>query len=364
MPSTLTKAPLTDFHAPLHHPIVAVMQHITSPLTAALLIFSIHKTWQRPAMFASLRATRELWAAREWGTVPRPNRTTAVSGMVAVVAATALQAAFWGASAPPPPQLKLALQALYGERNVMHVASALSSAPSVSAAEALLKKVRQTTGAPWWAVIVGATLSIRMLLVPVNLLLLRNSLRMKLVLPEVFKLGAILAGDSSRAGRLAAAHELRSVFARGGCSPWSQVIMFPLLIPPAILTLFGAIHNLCLAGEGMADEGALFFPNLMSTDTTQLLPVASALSWLVNIEMGGGAFYAAKPGLRLAIRLGAVAVIPLSQTIPSGVLLFWVTSNLFAVVRGRLARLPWLRRHLGIPLHEQVLPYLPRAIGV
>ena len=186
-----------------------------------------------------------------------------------------------------------------------------------------------------------------------------------MLIPEANALGLTLAikGEALKGARLLAAHKLRTLFTRGACSPFSQVILFPLIIPPVILTLFGAIHNLCLAGEGMADEGALFFPDLMSPDSTQLLPVASGLTWLLNIEAGAGAHYAAQPALRLGTRLGAVAFIPLAQTIPSGVLIFWVTSNLFAVVRGRVARNPSLRKALGIPLSEHLAPFLPRAVG-
>jgi hypothetical protein len=36
----------------------------------------------------------------------------------------------------------------------------------------------------------------------------------------------------------------------------------------------------------MAVEGALFFPDLVQADPTNLLPIASAFSWLMNVESG------------------------------------------------------------------------------
>ena len=40
---------------------------------------------------------------------------------------------------------------------------------------------------------------------------------------------------------------------------------------------------------------------------TNLLPLCSAASWLWNVELGGGAGYAARPTVQLVARLGAVA---------------------------------------------------------
>ena len=71
--------------------------------------------------------------------------------------------------------------------------------------------------------------------------------------------------------------------------------------------------------------------------------------------------YAAYPKLRLSARCGALAFIPLASTLPAGVLLFWVTSNLFAVARGAVARTNAVRRALGVPLVKEAaaLAHLP-----
>lgn len=44
------------FNDAFHHPIIHTLQHITSPLTAAMLIFGIHKSWQMPIVAATLRS--------------------------------------------------------------------------------------------------------------------------------------------------------------------------------------------------------------------------------------------------------------------------------------------------------------------
>jgi len=146
------------------------------------------------------------------------------------------------------------------------------------------------------------------------------------------------------------------------CSPLRQCFSFPLVLPATILSVFGAMHNLVLTEASMAVEGLLWFPDLVATDPTRLLPILSALTWLLNVEMGAGRSYAAWPEARVAARLGAVACIPLAETVPSGVLLFWVTSNVFALARGALLRQDRVRKLLKIPLQSEIeaLSHLPK----
>ena len=241
-------------------------------------------------------------------------------------------------------------------------------APSVLWCRRTLQAAHDATGAPWWATITGATLALRCALIPFNVALLRNSLRLKLALPETARLGFILR-HGGEAERTAAARDLRALFVRAGASPWVNMLAFPLLLPPLILSLFLAIHDVCLAGDGGGGglDGTLWFPNLMEADGTALLPIASSLTWLANVEMGAGIHYEAWPMVRLAARLGAVASIPLVATLPSGVLLFWTLSNAFAIVRGGVVRIPRVRRALGVPQQgeiDAVAHHLPRAVGL
>ena len=48
--------PLKSFDEAIHHPFVEGVKHLTSPLSAALLIFGVHKAWQKNAFVAWGRA--------------------------------------------------------------------------------------------------------------------------------------------------------------------------------------------------------------------------------------------------------------------------------------------------------------------
>ena len=357
--------PKHHFRPALHHPIVHAAQHLISPLTGSLLIFAVHKAWQAPTALATLRGAALLKASGELSPLAAARwslRALAAGGAAAVCGSFLWRSA--SSSSLPVPPLPARLGALYPPEEAPLAARALSQWPTSEVVTAGLRAARDATGAPWWATIVGATLALRVSLVPANLLLLRNSLRMKLLLPELHRLGAALAdGGASVPARTAAARQLRTLLHAKGASPWAQTLFFPLLMPPAILTFFHSIHDLTLSEPSMAREGALWFPDLVACDKSQLLPILSNLSFLWQVEMGAGAHYASYASLRLAVRVTAVATVPLVANLPSGVFVFWVTSNAFAIARGYAARLPAVRRALGIPLQGEIaaLSFLPKG---
>ena len=50
------------FHANEHHVIIEIAKHVASPLTAALMIFAVHKTWQLPIIAGFFRGKYYTWA--------------------------------------------------------------------------------------------------------------------------------------------------------------------------------------------------------------------------------------------------------------------------------------------------------------
>ena len=399
------KPALHEFVLEHHHPVIQVLSHITSPLTGTLLIFGVHKFGQLSAARAAARATLIRHGAGRVGAVAAA--VVGLSGALAVSmlseqrglhaaddAARGPAAAAVGATAPPRSSgassigassaaprassaeplagddddgLSAKLAALYGPSTAPLVARHVSAWYTSALLVRALRVVHEG-GLPWWGTIAAATVGLRVLLVPLNLYLLRNTLRLKVILPEVERIGAVLAegGALAAPARAAAAAELAALFARARCSPWQGVVVFPLLLPPLVLSFFGAIHTIAMTEPACASEGLLWSPDLLRPDSTQLLPILSALSWLVQVETGAGASYAALPTVRLCARMTALAFIPLTATLPSGVFVFWITSNVFAIARGRLARLDAVRRAFDIPLARDVarLPHLPKPAAL
>ena len=363
---TATPSRPRRFHEAFHHPVIHVVQHTISPLTASLLIFSIHKAWQIPAMAATIRASRVLFQAgllRPMQVV-RPRLLKLTAGCAGV--AGAYEA--WKRAPTVESNHRLSdLAAIYEPGDAPQAAHSLSSMWTTAYITEFFRGVRSASGLPWWATIACATLCLRVMLAPINVALLRNSLRIKLILPQLNRLGDVLKSVSAtREAKIDAALELQQLLLAAKCTPWAQTMVFPALLPPMILSVFGAVYNLCIADPLMAIEGLLWFPDLIAQDKTQLLAILSALTWLCQVEIGAGSHYQAWPALRLTARLMAVSMISLSATLPSGVFVFWITSNLFAVARGQFTRLDPVRRFLRIPLQREIdaLTHIPVPRGM
>lgn len=112
----------------------------------------------------------------------------------------------------------------------------------------------------------------------------------------------------------------------------------------------------------MANEGALWFHDLIAPDPTFLLPVLSAVTWLWVVEAGAGHYYYAWPQTRAVARAAAFAFIPITTTLPAGIFMFWLTSNSFALLRTYVLRNDAVRRALDIPLASEInkLSHLPK----
>jgi len=70
------------------------------------------------------------------------------------------------------------------------------------------------------------------------------------------------------------------------------------------------------------------------------------------LQMAAGESFPLKPWVLSATRLGAIAFIPVTMTLPAGVFMFWLTSNLFACCRALVVRQRPIARFLGIPVFE------------
>jgi membrane protein insertase Oxa1/YidC/SpoIIIJ len=350
-----------DYHPSFHHPVIHVMQHWISPLSASLLIFAVHKSGQVHGMTAWLRGASVLLRNKQakFTQLARPH-LFARAALGAGIGGAAYAAA--PASIIADPDHVRALRKLYHPDDAIMIDHSLTTWWTTSYVTAALRKLHDSSGLPWWATIAAVTLALRVAVMPINLMLLRNSLRMKIVHPEVVSMGNILRDHhAAREAKIDAAKKLFHTFSTHGCSPWAQMVLFPMLLPATSLSVFGAVYNLCLAEPSMAEEGTLWFPDLVERDDTKLLPILSALTWIWQVEMGAGVHYAALPGVRLGARLCSVAMIPLGATLPSGVFVFWITSNVFAIARGYAARTNWLRSRLNIPLRSEIaaLKHLP-----
>jgi hypothetical protein len=134
-----------------------------------------------------------------------------------------------------------------------------------------------------------------------------------------------MEAEQSLERKAVAAQVLDDTFKKHKCHPFVNMLFFPFVLPPTVLTLFLGVHNLCLSEVAMGEEGCLWFPDLLSCDTTYLLPILASLSWLWLVEISAGVYYHAWRDVKTIGQTVALATIPLAALEPAGVLLFWVS---------------------------------------
>jgi len=89
-------------------------------------------------------------------------------------------------------------------------------------------------------------------------------------------------------------------------------------------------------------------------DSSNVLPVVAALSWLAVVESNAGQLYVQSGRLKLVTRFTCLASIQLMSTLPNAIFMFWIPSNLFETLRIIAFNSDRVRRIFRIPLRSQL----------
>jgi YidC/Oxa1 family membrane protein insertase len=96
--------------------------------------------------------------------------------------------------------------------------------------------------------------------------------------------------------------------------------------------------------------GTAWFTDLSTLDTTYVLPVITAVTFLATTEAAAVDSTDPKSAqMRMAMRALSVAMLPISATMPAGVLMYWITTNTFGTVQGLLMKQSAVRQALNLP---------------
>lgn len=247
--------------------------------------------------------------------------------------------------------------------------------PHIEAIQDFLNGIRDTIGLPWWACIALTTLTFRLAVLPLNIALIRNSARLAVIRNELDSNAKLIQeteqeyvervhGNKETVSqvsqeeitkdlensRLDAAARIDALFKKHKCNPLFNIAS-PILMAPLFLSVWTSVERICLHDPNALVEGLLWFPNLAVPDPTFLLPMLSGLTWLVTIEMGCDTPRTENMKLlRSGLRFLAAVMVPVTAAIPSGVFVYWITSNLFSMAQIIiLQRFSSVRRMLRIP---------------
>lgn len=226
--------------------------------------------------------------------------------------------------------------------------------------QTLLEFAYSTSGFPWWGAIALTTVVARSAMLPVVAKQMRNTAAMAAARPEMlalqqwFKDSQASPGFDVRSGTQEYQQRLAAVWKKHDCHPVKS--MAPLLLQaPLFIGFFSALRSLAEAGvPSLARGGTAWFHDLTVADQTYGLPLLSAGIFLLTVELNAadgmqGQDPATMRKMKNFMRFLAVALVPLTASMPAGVFVYWATSNACSLVQSTLFKLKATRKLFNLP---------------
>lgn len=226
--------------------------------------------------------------------------------------------------------------------------------------ETALESLHSATGMPWWLTIVSSTIVIRAIMLPLVIKQMKGASQMSLLKPELTAIQRRLKEASqlpdamkSTAAVLEQQQQLKELYTKNGLNPLKMFIV-PFVQMPVFLSYFFALKSMSASNPTFHSGGALWFTDLSTADPTLALPLISAATFLLTIELGADTGVKHTGGIKWFMRALAVAMVPLTMGLSKAIFMYWCTSNAFSLASSQAFKLPAVRAALGMPSLEEL----------
>ncbi|CCM04117.1 uncharacterized protein FIBRA_06277 [Fibroporia radiculosa] len=230
-----------------------------------------------------------------------------------------------------------------------------------------MELLQVSTGMPWFWTIISATLISRVVLFPFTVRSMRSTAALAPYQDEVNALRVQMQAAQANKDMLtlqSVAMKQRMIYDKAGVSMASMALL-PFVQLPVTLGMFFGVKKLCdLPLEQLHYSGISFLPDLTVADPTCILPIASAVMMNVQLSLGLKDMTAAPHMAHMInlFRVLSVVSVPLMWNLPSGVMVYVVSSVVGISIQTLLLRQPVIRRALGIPVVEAKHGVKPASI--
>ena len=179
---------------------------------------------------------------------------------------------------------------------------------------ASIENLHQIGGLEYWVAIIGATLAVRVLLIPLSIKSMRSTAKMAVMRPIADKLkNAYEANPKYQTDpqmKAQFAEEMKALWKKYDVNPLKSLTL-PLAQIPIFVSFFLALRDMPLRFPDMATGGVLWFVDLTAADSSMVLPILNAASFWLMIELGADGMAASQAEtMKLAMRGLAVVMIP------------------------------------------------------
>lgn len=209
---------------------------------------------------------------------------------------------------------------------------------------------------PWWMVIVGTTVTARLLFFPLVVKQNVTGIRANNVMPETQRLQVKMNEarvDGDAYSEAISRTKLQLLYQEHNITTMQR--LGPILIQvPLYMSMFFLLRKLSMHPlESMVSGGAFWFTNLTVPDPFYILPILTCTSTLITLEYGlegsSSGVSAMGPTGRWFLRSMPLLLFAFVYNFPAAVLLFWTTNNFFTLFYALLLKNSWVKQKLNIP---------------
>ncbi|KAI9204844.1 60Kd inner membrane protein-domain-containing protein, partial [Polychytrium aggregatum] len=215
-----------------------------------------------------------------------------------------------------------------------------------------IEAIAVTTGMPWYASIICATVAIRVAFFPLVVKTQRFAARMQNIKHLTDPVNAEITearADKNMAKQMEATRRLQKIYKDHGINPLTSLL--GLAQVPVFISFFLGIRDMCnLPVPSFRTGGAYWFTDLTVEDPTQILPMLATAGIITSFGAASatGATPVSTP-LIIGISVVSLLAYGVTKSFPMGIFIYWVTSSVLTIIQTLVLQNNAIRAVLNIP---------------
>lgn len=219
-------------------------------------------------------------------------------------------------------------------------------------------------GVPYWEAIVVSIIGIRFFLLPFAIRSQRAVSGLAIIRPLMERLTADFQANPNKEEKSVQQlyqANIKLLFQKHKVNPIAPLTM-PVLQLPIFVSYFLGLQAMATFFPDLVTGGAMWFTDLTVADTTRMLPVLNALSFLAIVEIASDQSAGEhKEKMKWGMRALSLVIAPMTMGYSQAVFVFWITNNVFSIFQGLFLKIKSVRNYFGIADIPKVGPDLKVA---
>ncbi|KNC23136.1 hypothetical protein FF38_01103, partial [Lucilia cuprina] len=188
------------------------------------------------------------------------------------------------------------------------------------------------TGLPWWATIIGVTVGVRSLMLPIYIKSAETNMKMAKIKPEIEKIALEARSQDPQIVQQAMLKQ-HQLMQSNKIKPLNMVK--PMLGVPIFFGIFNSLRGMAsVPVDGFTTQGLLWFTNLAASDPYCLLQTVTASLYALSFKFLGNELSPnqnlnGNTMKRLSLIMPFIAV-PLTRNLPAGICLYFAVNAICA----------------------------------